>query len=81
MWRAFFVFASLMVLSCRTAASDFVVPEAWQGETQDSTITISYNDLDYVLDSAVLMSGPPSRKKSKASSSTVSTRLKNNTTR
>jgi len=67
MWKAFFVFASLMVFACRAVASDFVLPEAWQGETPDSTITISYSDLDYVLDSAVLMSGPPSRKKSKAS--------------
>lgn len=78
MWKTFFVFVSLMVLCWRAAASDFVLPETWQGETQDSTITISYSDLDYVLDSAVLMSGPPSRKKSKASTATVSTRLKNN---
>ena len=78
MWKSSAVLALLVLCSAKVVASDFVLPEAWQGETPDSTITISYSDLDYVLDSAVLMSGPPSRKKSKASSSTVSTRLKNN---
>ncbi len=78
MWKSSVVLALLVLCSAKVVASDFVLPEAWQGETPDSTITISYSDLDYVLDSAVLMSGPPSRKKSKASSSTVSTRLKNN---
>ncbi|MDZ7871525.1 MAG: DUF547 domain-containing protein [Rheinheimera sp.] len=69
----------LIVLGCCVAqASDLTLPDAWQGETQDSAITINYDDLDYVLNAAVLMSGPPSRKKSKSSSSTVSTRLKNN---
>ncbi len=60
------------------AAESFTLPDSWLGEQQDSVITISYEDLDYVLEKSVLMSGPPNRKKSKASSSGVNTRLKNN---
>ena len=68
----------ILLGSSSAQANDLTLPDAWLGETQDSAITINYDDLDYVLNAAVLMSGPPSRKKSKASSSTVSTRLKNN---
>lgn len=78
MWRTLGLLIWLCCSAVAAAASDFTVPEAWQGETPDSAITIDYADLDYVLDAAVLMSGPPSRKKSKASAATVNTRLKNN---
>lgn len=64
--------------SCLLHAADFTLPEAWQGEASNNDITVNYADLDYVLESAVLMSGPPSRKKSNASTSTINTRLKNN---
>lgn len=78
MWQKLLIILVLSGCAVTVSASDFSLPEAWQGETHDSDITIDYADLDYVLDAAVLMSGPPSRKKSKASSSSVSTRLKNN---
>ncbi len=78
MWQKLLIILVLSGCAVTVSASDFSLPEAWQGETQDSDITIDYADLDYVLDAAVLMSGPPSRKKSKASSSSISTRLKNN---
>lgn len=78
MWQKLLIMIFLCLGAVSVSASDFSLPEAWQGETQDSVITIDYADLDYVLDAAVLMSGPPSRKKSKAASASVSTRLKNN---
>lgn len=78
MWQKLLIMIFLCLGAVSVCASDFSLPEAWQGETQDSVITIDYADLDYVLDAAVLMSGPPSRKKSKAASASVSTRLKNN---
>ena len=78
MLRTSLLWCLILVGSFSAQASDLTLPDAWQGETQDSAITINYDDLDYVLNAAVLMSGPPSRKKSKSSSSTVSTRLKNN---
>lgn len=78
MWQKLLIMIFLCLSAKSVSASDFSLPEAWQGETPDSVITIDYADLDYVLDAAVLMSGPPSRKKSKAASASVSTRLKNN---
>lgn len=78
MLRTSLLWCLLVLGSFSAQASDLTLPDAWLGETQDSAITINYDDLDYVLNAAVLMSGPPSRKKSKSSSSTVSTRLKNN---
>ncbi|MFN6262084.1 MAG: DUF547 domain-containing protein [Chromatiaceae bacterium] len=78
MLRTSLLWCLILLGSYSAQASDLTLPDAWLGETQDSAITINYDDLDYVLNAAVLMSGPPSRKKSKASSSTVSTRLKNN---
>jgi len=78
MWRKLGLMIWVCCSAVAAAASDFTVPEAWQGEAPDSTITIDYADLDFVLNAAVLMSGPPSRKKSKASAASVNTRLKNN---
>lgn len=71
---------------CCTALSDTVqaqepaqaLPAHWFGSDEQSQIQIRYDDVDHFLQQAVLMSGPPSRKKSSASSATVNTRLKNN---
>jgi len=78
MCRKLLLFGLLAFSSWMVNGHDFALPDAWQGETPDSEITVNYADLDYVLDAAVLMSGPPSRKKSLASTSSINTRLKNN---
>lgn len=54
------------------------LPAHWFGSDEQSQIQIRYDDVDHLLQQAVLMSGPPSRKKSSASTATVNTRLKNN---
>lgn len=69
------VVAGTLASTALTAAE---LPEHWFGSDEQSQIQIRYDDVDHLLQQAVLMSGPPSRKKSSASSATVNTRLKNN---
>ena len=78
MSRKLLLFGLVAFSSWMAHGHDFALPDAWQGETPDAEITVNYADLDYVLDAAVLMSGPPTRKKSHASTSSINTRLKNN---
>lgn len=66
------------VFSFCTNALATSLPEHWFGSDEQSTIQIRYDDVNQLLQQAVLMSGPPSRKKSSASMATVNTRLKNN---
>lgn len=75
-------FARLMVLAVGllawpAAADD--LPASWFEHTDNSPYQISYDDLNYMLNASVMLSGPPTRQKAKATSSTVGTRLKNKT--
>ncbi len=70
--------ASLFSAVASTALPAAELPEHWFGSDEQSQIQIRYDDVDHLLQQAVLMSGPPSRKKSSASTATVNTRLKNN---
>lgn len=75
-------FARIAVLgvtlfTCSVMADD--LPSNWFEHTDNSPYQISYDDLNYMLNASVMLSGPPTRQKAKATSSGVGTRLKNKT--
>jgi len=78
MKRILLLIATIVGTLTSTALPAAELPEHWFGSDEQSQIQIRYDDVDHLLQQAVLMSGPPSRKKSSASTATVNTRLKNN---
>lgn len=78
MKRILFLIATIVGTLTSTALPAAELPAHWFGSDEQSQIQIRYDDVDHLLQQAVLMSGPPSRKKSSASTATVNTRLKNN---
>ncbi len=65
------------LLACTVLADD--LPSNWFEYSENSPYQISYDDLNYVLNASVMLSGPPTRQKAKAASSGVGTRFKNKT--
>ncbi len=78
MKRMLLMIAAVLGTLASTALTAAELPEHWFDSDEQSQIQIRYDDVDHLLQQAVLMSGPPSRKKSSASMATVNTRLKNN---
>lgn len=76
------VFFSLLLLNPTSAsASTDKTPEPFQGDTPDSPYTISYDDLNVILDSSVVSKGRSQRAKAKTSRAVTGTRLKNKVNR